>query len=117
MRKDLQTQVWQITSKQPLKWRCWDGDYVFYNPLSGQTHLMDIVASQILLSLSFGPLSFADICEQVSRFLGLDSDEKLANNVRQLLVGMDEGGLIEPQPITHEFSERDGEIDESASAP
>jgi len=47
--------VWRLVSGQCLAHRGWDGEYVVYNDLSGDTHLFGDDAMQLLLQLRAGP--------------------------------------------------------------
>ena len=64
-------QSWRVV--EGLRWRCWDGDFVVFNPLSGYTHLLDVVTGQILTLLISGrcySLCGALRCFGVSRGTG-----------------------------------------------
>lgn len=43
--------VWFLQPKQTLQYRHWDDEYVLYNDLSGNTHLLDEAAIVILDAL------------------------------------------------------------------
>lgn len=46
--------MWKLTSGQLLEHRGWDDEFVIYNSLSGDTHLLGAAAMQILLLLKDG---------------------------------------------------------------
>lgn len=46
--------MWRLTPGQRLAHRGWDGQFVIYNSLSGDTHLIDTDAMDILLLLQRG---------------------------------------------------------------
>jgi len=46
--------AWKIWGGRELELRYWDGDYVVYNPLNGSTHVLDIVAGEVLKAISDG---------------------------------------------------------------
>ena len=47
--------TWSLRPGQTLQYRHWDGEYVLYNDLSGDTHLLGELAVALLLALRAGP--------------------------------------------------------------
>jgi PqqD family protein of HPr-rel-A system len=47
--------MWRLMPGQSLAHRGWDGEYVVYNDLTGDTHLFGEDAMQLLLHLRSGP--------------------------------------------------------------
>ncbi|MGJ9418441.1 HPr-rel-A system PqqD family peptide chaperone [Massilia sp. CMS3.1] len=47
--------IWRLAPGQRLLHRCWDGECVLYNDLSGDTHLLDEFALALLHHLQAGP--------------------------------------------------------------
>ena len=76
--------------------RDWNGEYAVYNPLSGHTHILDLVAGEVLLLLQQRPQSDDELRERVAALLEMPSDEALATRVDHILEHLDEIGLIEP---------------------
>ena len=77
--------------------RNWDGDYVVYNPLSGNTHILDIVTGEVLKVIAAGPARASALCKRVANFLDLPADDgNLTNHVGEILGVLDDLGLIEP---------------------
>ena len=77
--------------------RSWDGDYVVYNPLSGNTHLLDIVTGEVLKMIATGPTRAHAIYSRIADFLDLPSDDgNLPHHVGEILGVLDDLGLIEP---------------------
>jgi PqqD family protein of HPr-rel-A system len=92
--KNLQREhIWRIT--EGLKWRSWDSDYVVFNPLSGHTHFLDIVAGQILTLLMAGSCTASAVRLSVARFLEVPDDHKLAATVDDILRRLEDAGLVE----------------------
>ena len=83
-------------SNEPLKWRCWAGDYVVFSPLSGQTHFLDVFAGHILERIMAGAPSILELRSEAARFLEVELDDRLAQTVDELLRRLEEVGLIEP---------------------
>ena len=86
-------QSWRII--EGLRWRCWDGDFVVFNPLSGYTHLVDVVTGQILTLLISGRCTVSAVRSGVSAFLEVPDDDKLAQTVEDILIRLEETGLVE----------------------
>ena len=87
---------WRVAGNEPLKWRCWAGDYVVFSPLSGQTHFLDIFAGHVLELIMAGTPSILELRSEAARFLEVEPDDRLAQTVEELLRRLEEVGLIEP---------------------
>ena len=86
---------WRILAKSPLRWRCWDGDYVVYDPLSGHTHKLDLVTGTVLESIAGGSHCTEDICALVADFLEVGDAARVVSNVGTILNRLEEIGLVE----------------------
>ena len=53
--------IWRLAPGQRLQYRCWDGECVLYNDLSGDTHLLDEFALALLEQLRSGPQAAAQL--------------------------------------------------------
>lgn len=62
---------WRLTPGQHLRHRCWDGECVLYNDLTGDTHLVDAFALDILELLRRAPLP----AHGLAAALGLDATD------------------------------------------
>ncbi len=51
--------MWRVRPGQALRHRGWDGEFVLYNDLSGDTHLIGEAALAVLLALARGPATAA----------------------------------------------------------
>ena len=87
---------WKTWGTGGLELRCWEGDYVVYNPLTGSTHVLDIVAGEVLKAISTGRGQTSELCRSIAEFLEVPNDVGVAENVREILAQLDELGLIEP---------------------
>jgi PqqD family protein of HPr-rel-A system len=85
-----------MTVRGELPVRCWGGDYVVYNPLSGNTHIFDIVTGEVLKEIIAGDASSEKLYQHVADFLDLPNDARVAQDVGEILTVLDELGLIEP---------------------
>lgn len=88
--------VWQTTAHAPLPIRYWGGDYVVYNPLSGDTHILDIATGELLKAVANERLPTGDLCRRLAEFLEVPNDVNMAQTVDRILKHLDELGLIEP---------------------
>lgn len=86
---------WRIPAASPSI-RDWNGEFAVYNPLSGHTHILDLVAGEVLLLLQQRPQSDAELRERVAALLEMPSDQALATRVDHILEHLDDIGLIEP---------------------
>jgi PqqD family protein of HPr-rel-A system len=53
--------MWRLIPGQLLEYRCWDDQFVLYNNLSGDTHLLGAAAIGILSELKQRPASAASL--------------------------------------------------------
>lgn len=88
--------TWRICAKQPLPMRCWEGDYVVYNPLSGNTHMLDILAGEVLKTIMAGAIDDGQLCRHIANYLDVPNDSRVAENLAGILSALDDLGLIEP---------------------
>ena len=88
-----------ISQRAPLLWRSWDDDeYVVYSAASGDTHLINEVTAEVLRQLERSELELSDLIRNVAEALGANPDRRIENYVGQLLVHLDEIGLVEFVP-------------------
>jgi PqqD family protein of HPr-rel-A system len=86
---------WRVAAGQTLRWRCWSGDYAVFNPLSGQTHLLDIVGGKVLALLMAGPHDIDQIRSGIATFLEVPNDDELAATIGGILMNLENVGLVE----------------------
>jgi len=75
--------------------RIWDGDYVVFNPLSGNTHILDIVSGEVLAALFDGERDSRQLHGHIAAFLDVPHDMTLAARVDRVLEVLDDLGLVE----------------------
>lgn len=57
---------WQATAPDELHIHAWDNEVVVYDALSGNTHLLDAVAAQVLQSIAMAPADTAGIAQMLA---------------------------------------------------
>lgn len=88
--------TWRVLPGQALHYRAWDEEYVVFNNLSGDTHLLDGGAMQLLLAVAAAPGGAAALGERLGSALGLDAQE--ISEIPAMLEGLCALSLIEPVP-------------------
>ncbi|MEO8407882.1 MAG: HPr-rel-A system PqqD family peptide chaperone [Oxalobacteraceae bacterium] len=87
-----------------MKWRaisssknlcCWNGEFVVFNGLSGDTHLLSEFAGQVLLKLQQAPLDAASLYTLFSAIPKDDSEQELGLQIDDILADLDSLLLIE----------------------
>jgi PqqD family protein of HPr-rel-A system len=79
--------IWRLATGQALHHREWQGDYVLYNDISGDTHLLDQTAMEVLLTLRDAPTAQAvllDLLDQLGVAPAPDDDDEAASLLNQL---------------------------------
>ena len=87
---------WRVSSRAPLKWREWDGEWVVFHPDSGDTHLLDPFAARVLKRLEDAPATADMLVQRLAESPAAAPANELPRMVEQLLRVLDDAGLIEP---------------------
>ena len=87
---------WCGAGDVPPTIRDWGDDCAVFNPLSGDTHVLDLVAGEVLNEIIAGCTEETEIRAHVAKFLDVPNDERVAGNVGAILAHLDELGLIAP---------------------
>jgi PqqD family protein of HPr-rel-A system len=88
--------VWRLHAEPPLPVRAWDGEVVVYNPLSGDTHLLDVLTGELLRVITARPADVGEVRAAAATLLDVPDDDRLGQHVGEALAALDEAGLIEP---------------------
>lgn len=88
--------IWRVSPGQALHHRAWDDEYVVFNNLSGDTHLLDDGAMQLLLAVAAMPADTASLAGRLRDSLGLDEQE--IAEIPAMLDGLRALSLIETAP-------------------
>jgi PqqD family protein of HPr-rel-A system len=86
---------WRLISNQAVRLRSWDNEYVIYNSLSGDTHLVGPAAAQILTQLQRAPADVAALADAMRHEWQTDTTEELGIHIRDVLADLHKLALIE----------------------
>ena len=87
--------VWRAATLLTMSWE--DG-VVVYHVDSGNTHLLNPVAGQVLKILAAAPADSTTIAHQLAREINVASDSELDYTISCLMNHLDSLGLVEPVP-------------------
>ena len=87
--------MWRITPGQVLRFRQFDEEFVVYNDLSGDTHLLGDSAMHLLSVLQHGPASRADLLASLAAALECTPDAAFDEEADALLATLAGFFLIE----------------------
>ena len=88
---------WQVIPGQVVNCCSWDDEFVFYNKLSGDTHLLSSTVTQILLELRQSSLNVLLLIEALAPRLQakMVTNEEFSFQIEHLLNELNTLGLIE----------------------
>ncbi|MCS0590973.1 HPr-rel-A system PqqD family peptide chaperone [Massilia norwichensis] len=89
--------MWRVVPGQSLVFREWDGEAVLYNDLSGNTHLLDGGAVDVLLALRAQPLDAATLAARLADRFDADADA-LPAAIADMLTDLARLDLVESLP-------------------
>lgn len=86
---------WQVAGEKEFLFRSWDDEFVVYNGATGDTHLLGLVAAQVMLKLQQMPTDVAGLAEWLAPLLQTEPDDELVFVIEQILTDFDSLGIIE----------------------
>ena len=86
---------WQVSGGKEFLFRSWDDEFVVYNGATGDTHLLGLVAAQVMLKLQQTPMDAASLAAWVAPLLQTEPDDELVFVIDQILTDFDSLGIIE----------------------
>jgi PqqD family protein of HPr-rel-A system len=89
-------ELWRVTPGQHLAHRGWQDEFVVYNNLSGDTHLIDGDTLALLAQLRLAPASVATLCEALGADLAPDDRAALPDTLHAMLDSLQHLYLVEP---------------------
>jgi PqqD family protein of HPr-rel-A system len=89
--------IWRIVPLDRLAWRTWEHETVIYNDLSGDTHLLEPLATFVFEILSDAPASMAQLETRAAEAVLFDvPGYVIARRVQDVFVRLQRLSLIEP---------------------
>jgi PqqD family protein of HPr-rel-A system len=89
--------MWRVVPGQLLAFREWDGEAVLYNDLSGNTHLLDGGAIDVLQALRSGPADAATLAARLASHVDADGDD-LSAVIEDIVTRLASLDLVEAFP-------------------
>lgn len=86
---------WCLAPGQRLLHRCWDGECVLYNDLTGDTHLVDEFALEVLVLLRTAPMPASLLAASLNDVL---ADAPLDEAIDAILADLAALHLVEAAP-------------------
>ena len=87
---------WRAIGDRALYFHSWGDEFVVYNSLSGDTHLVGSAAAEILLKLQQAPSDAATLAGSLSPMWEVDLGAVLEHQIAHLLTELNVLALIEP---------------------
>jgi PqqD family protein of HPr-rel-A system len=88
--------VWKLGADGRIAWRQWDGDYVVFNPASGDTHLLDIASGEVLVALRGGRASTEELAAHLADLLEIGTGDTVTSATEHILATLTRLGLVDP---------------------
>lgn len=87
--------MWQAISGDALHIRFWNDEFVVYNSLSGDTHLLGASAAHILVKLQHTASDAVTLAASLASLMQAEMDDEFLSQTEQLLAGLGKLALIE----------------------
>ena len=87
--------LWQIAPGQQLASWGWNDEFVLYNNLSGDTHLLDADSVEVLAQLQYAPATIDALVAQLSDGIDPDDATALPDTLATLLAQLKKLYLVE----------------------
>lgn len=88
--------IWRIAPGQQLAYRGWDNEFVVYNDLSGDTHLLDGDAFALIEALRASPATIATLVTVCAGDVPADQLLDVTDTITALLAKLQHLFLVEP---------------------
>jgi PqqD family protein of HPr-rel-A system len=92
-------QKWQVVADNELLFRSWNNEFVVYNGATGDTHLLGLVAAQVMLKLQQMPADSVNLAEWIAPLQQIEPDDEFVIFIEQILMDFDKLGIIERTPL------------------
>lgn len=90
--------MWRVTPGQALRFRQFDDEFVVYNDLSGDTHLLGDSAAHLLSMLQQAPRTTACLLDSLAAAHGVARDDSFDEEAGAVLTQLSSLFLIEAMP-------------------
>lgn len=87
--------MWRVVPGQLLAYREWDGEVVLFNDLSGNTHLLEGAALDVLHALHAQPDDTAALAQRLASQFDLDDGADLPSVISDLITALSRLDLVE----------------------
>ena len=87
--------LWRIIDDNALRLRFWDGEFVVYNALSGDIHILDDRAAHILQALQQAPADVLSLVQSFAAEWQCEPDDDLLNEIEMTVSDMHALALVE----------------------
>lgn len=88
--------LWRVTPGQHLAHRGWQDEFVVYNNLTGDTHLIDGDTLALLMQLRYAPATVASLCQALGTDAPPDDVAALPDTLSAMLDSLQHLYLVEP---------------------
>lgn len=86
---------WRILDDNALQLRFWDGESVVYNALSGDIHVLDDRAAQLLQALQQAPADVLSLVQRFAKEWQCEPDDDLQREIEMTVSDMHALALVE----------------------
>jgi len=87
---------WQLTAPGELRWVQWGDEWLLYHGASGDTHLLEPLAAEVLQALKRAPSTAAGLIEDLARDGDAETRRRLSDYIDSLCATLARLGVIEP---------------------
>jgi PqqD family protein of HPr-rel-A system len=87
---------WELAQGSQLHWKSWDDEFVVFDEGSGDTHLLDPLAAEVLKTLEEAPGDVPSLIARVASRLGIERAPEIERHIRATIQRFHEAGLAEP---------------------
>ena len=86
---------WRIIDDDALQLRFWDGEFVVYNALSGDLHILDEQAAQVLQALQHKPSDVLSLAQLLAKEWQCEPSDDLLHEIEMTMSDMQALALVE----------------------
>lgn len=86
---------WRLIDDNALQFQAWNEEFVVYNVLSGDTHVLEMPAAEILQLLERGPMDISSMAQGLARKWQCEPDQIFLNELEMMLSEMHALSLVE----------------------